>query len=83
MAKFTLEHDRPNCIGCGACAAVAPEYWEMAADGKSDIIGCPKNGDGRQKMEIAGNDYEKNKAAADSCPVNVIHLKSEKGEKII
>jgi len=33
-----LEHDRPNCIGCGACVAVAPDFWEMDDDGKANII---------------------------------------------
>jgi len=32
-----IQHDRPNCIGCAACAAVAPEFWSMNEDGKSDL----------------------------------------------
>lgn len=84
MGKFTLEHDRPNCIGCGACAAVAPEFWEMNDDGKSDIKGAKAREDGWQELEIDEKDFEKNKQAAESCPVNVIHLKNkETDEKII
>ena len=26
---YTLQHDRPNCIGCGACSVIAPKFWEM------------------------------------------------------
>ncbi|MEK6821544.1 MAG: ferredoxin, partial [archaeon] len=38
MSDYKIQHDRPNCIGCGACAAVAPDYWEMSpVDGKSDL----------------------------------------------
>lgn len=85
---YKIDHDRPNCIGCGACAAVAPEFWEMSAfDGKSDIKGgqCEENGGEvvRETLDIDDNHYIKNKEAADCCPVNVIHLLNAKGEKII
>ncbi len=83
MSKFLLEHDRPNCIGCTACEAVAPKFWAMHADGKSDIIGSKLRPDGWEEKEITDTDFEDNKMAAESCPVNVIHLKDEKGNKII
>jgi len=35
MAK--LIHERWKCIGCGACVAVADEFWEMGDDGKSQM----------------------------------------------
>lgn len=84
MAKFLLEHDRPNCIGCGACAAVSPKFWEMNDDGKSDIRNAKTRADGWQELEIDEKDFDTNKQAAESCPVNVIHLKNkETNEKII
>jgi ferredoxin len=72
--KYKLEHNRPECIGCGACVAVAPDYWEMADDGKSSIIKGKDRADGWQEKDITEKDYPHNKEAADSCPVNVIHL---------
>lgn len=79
-----MEHDRPNCIGCGACAAVAPEFWKMNDDGKSDIKGGHIRNDQWQELDIEEKDFEVNKQAAESCPVNVIHLKNKKtNEKII
>jgi ferredoxin len=82
--QYLLEHDRPNCIGCAACAAVAPDFWEMSEDGKSDIIGCKKRDDEWEELEISEKNFSENKEAAESCPVNVIHLKDKKtGEKII
>ncbi|MBS3131961.1 ferredoxin [Candidatus Woesearchaeota archaeon] len=82
--KFILLHDRPNCIGCAACEAVAPDFWEMNEDGKSDIKGCGRRKDGWQEKEIEEGDFAQNKDAAESCPVNVIHLANrETGEKII
>ena len=85
MSKlFLLQHDRPNCIGCAACEAVAPDFWEMNEDGKSDI----KNGNDLdnewQDLEITQENYEENKEAAEACPVNVIHLvNKETNERII
>jgi ferredoxin len=83
MAKFKIEHDRPNCIGCGACAAVAPDYWEMADDGKSSIKDGKKTGE-KEEREIDERDLPPNKEAAESCPVNVIHITNlDTNEKII
>lgn len=88
MADFKIQHDRPNCIGCGACAAVAPDYWEMSpVDGKSDLKDSKHTKEGNdtvlEEREIDQPLYNNNKEAADSCPVNVIHLFDKDGKKII
>lgn len=81
---FRIEHDRPNCIGCSACAGVSPDFWEMNADGKSDIKNSKKRDDEWEERDIEEKDYKTNLEAAQSCQVNVIHLvKKETGEKII
>lgn len=72
---FLLEHNRPECIGCGACAAVAPEFWEMNDDGKADIIDCRmREDDGWEEKDLEKKDFDQNLEAAQSCPVNVIHI---------
>ena len=82
--KYILQHDRPNCIGCAACEAVAPDFWEMNEDGKSDIKNAKSLENGWQEMEITKKNFTENKDAADSCPVNVIHIvKKETGERLI
>ena len=81
MTRFKIDHDRPGCIGCGACAAVAPDFWEMKQDGKSSIVNGKHVGD-REELDISDENFKKNKEAADSCPVNVIHL-FDNGKKII
>ena len=82
--KYQIRHDRPNCIGCAACAAVAPDFWEMHEDGKSDIIGSKKTEDEWEELDIEEKNFVENKEAADSCPVNVIHIiNKETKEKII
>ena len=84
--KYLVQHDRPNCIGCAACAAVSPDFWEMNKDGKSDIIGCRKSKEDEewQELDISEENFAENKEAAESCPVNVIHIVNKKtGEKLI
>ncbi|NOZ81336.1 MAG: ferredoxin [DPANN group archaeon] len=85
MTAYRIEHDRPNCIGCAACAAIAPDFWKMDdKDGKSDIVDGVKKPDGQEERDIEEQDLAINKEAAESCPVNVIHLKDLKtGERII
>jgi len=72
-------HDRPVCIGCGACAAVCPDYWEMGDDGKSDIKGAKDEGE-KQVLELKEKGC--NMEAAQGCPVNCIHIE-ENGKKLI
>ena len=77
VEKYKIIHDREICIGCSACASVCPKYWEMNSDGKSDVIGATtENG-----MELLGSnespltiDFDSNNEAAESCPVNCIHI---------
>ena len=79
MGNYKIEHNRPDCISCGACAAIAPDFWEMAEeDNKSTIKGCSKRHDGWEELPIVEKDFALNKEAADFCPVNVIHIVNEK-----
>ena len=84
MPPYRIFHDRPGCIGCGACAAIAPDFWEMDSDGKSNVIGGRRLESGQEERDIEEKDLDINKESAQSCPVNVIHLiNKEKDEKII
>ena len=77
--KYKIIHDRDICIGCGACASVCPKYWEMKEDGKSSIIGGKRTGNGEEEnlgnnSEPLTEDFDPNNEAAESCPVNCIHI---------
>ena len=78
MSKFTIEHERGKCIGCGVCASVADDFWEMSDDGKATLKGNKEN-----KKQIDEKDVTKNKAVAESCPVNIIHIIDPEGKKVI
>ena len=84
QSKFKIDHDRPNCIGCGACAALQPSLWEMDQDGKSNIVAGKKLANGCEEKDFDESDHEAHKEAAEACPVNVIHIiNNETGDKEI
>ncbi len=50
---------KEKCIGCGACAAICPDVFEMGDEGKSVV---------KEKE----TDKDCAKEAADSCPTDAI-----------
>ncbi|MFH1787577.1 MAG: ferredoxin [archaeon] len=50
--------NKEKCIGCGACASICPEVFELAEDGKAKIK--------------AQKDLPCVKEAIDSCPVDAL-----------
>ena len=65
MAK-KIAVDADACIGCGACASQAPDYFEMK-DGKSHV----------KKEEIAEKDLEEIEGIKNSCPGGAISISEE------
>jgi ferredoxin len=51
--------DKAKCIGCGICASIAPDIFEIKEDGKSHV-----------KNEAA----EDGEMAVSSCPVGAITI---------
>lgn len=85
VEKYKIVHDRDVCIGCAACASVCPSYWEMKDDGKSSIIGGEHTGNGEEEIKGTNDaplteDFESNNEAAESCPVNCIHIHEVKDD---
>ncbi|RMD58232.1 hypothetical protein D6825_01595 [Candidatus Woesearchaeota archaeon] len=90
--RYKIVFEKKACIGAAACAAVAPEYWEMQEDGKAHLIGSSTDEDGREILVIDEEHLgEKLKAALDEnveaaqvCPVQVIHVYDEEsGKKLV
>ncbi len=54
------------CIGCGACAAIAPEIFELNDNGVSEVINA-----------LDEENIEKAKEAEESCPTNAITVNEE------
>ena len=80
MAKYKVEHFKKDCISCGACAVINPDFWELDAEGMADLKGSTKVGD-HFELEIDEKDKDSNQEAADVCPVNIIHVKKVEEKK--
>jgi len=65
-------HEREKCIGCGSCVALCPKFWEMGEDGKSTLKNGKRKSEGNFELEIT--EAGCNQDAADSCPVQIIHV---------
>jgi ferredoxin len=61
--KITV--DKEACIGCGTCVALAPNTFELDAEGKSEVI----NPNGDPEVDI--------KKAVEACPVGAIKIEEE------
>jgi len=66
-------HEREKCIGCGACMAVCPKFWEMGEDGKSKLKNSKIN-PATKNYELEIEEIGCNQQAADSCPIGIIHI---------
>lgn len=73
MAKIVLEKDK--CIGCGTCAALCPEFWEVEG-GKATIKGAQKKSGDREELDAKLDDkqIECNKQCEENCPVACIQV---------
>lgn len=74
-------HERDTCIGCCACESIAPKFWQMKPDNKADLVGSVKV-DGQEVYVLALEAVEGNMEAAESCPVNCIHVEENGVKKI-
>jgi len=76
MAKYKILHYKKDCISCGACAAICPEFWEMDEEGVSQLKNSVPVED-HWELEInSEEDRAKNQEAAEACPVQIIKVKS-------
>lgn len=76
MAKkrYEIVYERNKCIGAGTCVEIYPKNWKLLDDGKAKPM----------TLEFDENEFKQNKDAADSCPVNAIHIVDRKtGKRLI
>ncbi|MCH8193280.1 MAG: ferredoxin [Planctomycetes bacterium] len=76
-AMTKVVHFKKDCISCGACAAIAPDYFEMDEEGLAELKGSTVVDD-HQELKIDTEEAKaETKEAAEVCPVNIIHVKEE------
>ena len=68
-------HFKKDCISCGACAAIAPDYWEMDQEALAQLKGSKEIENHWERKIESEQDQQENQEAADVCPVNIIHIK--------
>ncbi len=59
-----IEVNQDACIGCGACAAICPDVFELNDEGLSVA----------KKKEVPKEKEEEARDAADSCPTGAIEV---------
>ncbi len=71
---ITIKHKRLECIGCGFCAEVAPNYWKMDEEGLAQLHQVVEQDDPFQIGHGFEEDRESLKEAEFHCPVSIIRL---------
>ncbi len=80
MVQHTVIHLKKDCISCGACAAITPEYWEMDEEGLAHLKGS-KPVNAHFELEIDTEEARAaNQEAADCCPVSIIKVHKNSNE---
>jgi len=62
--------DRDECIGCGNCSDIAPAVFELDDEGLTKVV------------DPQGADDDTIREAAESCPVDCIHLYDDSGNQV-
>jgi ferredoxin len=78
MTSTKIIHLKEQCISCGACAAISPQFWEMDQEGMAHLKGSVQNGKDWTLVVKTVEAAAANKEAADVCPVNIIKFEEEK-----
>ncbi|PIU20846.1 MAG: hypothetical protein COT15_05110 [Candidatus Diapherotrites archaeon CG08_land_8_20_14_0_20_34_12] len=79
MAKTTVILEKFKCIGCGTCAALCPEFWELE-DMKAKLKGSKLKNTSEGEIETLEKDLNKdqlkcNHDCEQNCPVACIQVK--------
>ena len=72
MPKIIQNYE--GCIGCGSCAAVCSDFWDMDYDKMKAVLKRGKKNEKTGEYELEVNDIKCNQEAADVCPVTVIKI---------
>jgi len=65
LPKYKIIFEKEKCIGCGTCAALCPENWEL-------------KGEKAKPKKLVLNELGCNKEAEENCPVSCIQVIEEK-----
>jgi len=74
MAKYKIIQLKEECISCGACAAICPEFWQMDDEGMAHLKESVKVDDHWERIITTEDERARNQEAAEACPVTIIKI---------
>tara|TARA_Y100000310_G_C20610236_1_gene777625 strand:+ start:10 stop:246 length:237 start_codon:yes stop_codon:yes gene_type:complete len=74
MTKYKIIQVKKDCISCGACAAINPDFWQMDDEGLAHLKGSKQIGDDWILEIDTEEDRASNQEAVDVCPVQIIKI---------
>ena len=74
MVKLKILFYKEECISCGTCAAICPEFWEMDEEGMAHLKESRKAENHWERIIETEDARSRNQEAADACPVQIIKL---------
>ena len=78
--RYKIIYKKNECIGAFACVALEPKHWEKQdASDVADLIDGIHEGDEVYVKYM--DELDNNLEAAQSCPVNCIHIFDQKEQK--
>jgi len=75
MATTTVTITREECISCESCWTICPEFFQQnAVDSWSEVVEKYRTGGNPAEGTAPAEMLSKVQEAADSCPVQIIHV---------
>ena len=72
--------NKDACIGCGACASICPDVFELNDEGLSEVKVEEENKEKEEVVSVKEELQDEVRDAADSCPTGAIEV-NEGGEE--
>ena len=77
MEPHKVVHFKKDCISCGACAAINPDFWEMDEQGFAQLKAAQNKGSYWERDLKSEEEKAINEETSQVCPVNIIHVKKK------
>lgn len=73
--------NKDACIGCGACAAICDEVFEINDEGLSEVKVEEENKEKEEFVSVKEELQDEVRDAADSCPTGAIEVEEGQEEE--
>ena len=73
--------NKDACIGCGACASICPDVFELNDEGLSEVKVEEENKEKEEFASVKEELQDEVRDAADSCPTGAIEVNEGREEE--